>query len=283
MSERKERYETDLISVVAHDLKSPIGAVRGFLDLVENAGELNETQVRFLGRAFTALERMEGLIATMLKFAEVDGKPELDISDVDLRKVTDDTVMLLKSAAEARQITVSVESTPGKSSVPADEALMQQVIQNLVANAIKYNKDGGSVTMKITKQGPVMRVDVKDTGVGIPKEDLTRVFERFYRGRHALDPTQKGSGLGLAIVRAIVIMHDGDIWADSELDEGSTFSLTLPMHRRARNTDTEPRRRFDLLPSEQASEASDAVDDDGQESYDTNSDIESREDAPDGY
>jgi len=285
MASRKEHYEKDLISVVAHDLRSPISAMRGFLDLVENLGELNDQQGRYIERAFMALNRMEGLISTMLKFAEVGTLQDLNITDVDLRLLVDDTVLMLTDIAAARQITLHVTSTAGKSTVPADADLIAQVIQNLLGNAIKYNKDGGEVSVKITRQGPVMRVDVRDTGIGISEEDLPNIFDEFFRvsrGRNE-DASVRGSGLGLAIVKVIIDMHDGDIWVDSTLGEGSTFSFTLPMHRDDDSTATEPRRRFGLFPSEQASEASDAVDDSSQESHDRTSDSESREDSPDTY
>jgi len=284
MSSRKEHYETDLISVVAHDLKSPLGAVRGFLDLVENLGDLNDEQTRYMGRAMMALDRMEGLIGTMLKFAEVGSVQELNITDIDLRELVDETMLLLSDVASTRQIILEVTSTPGQSTVPADADLMRQVIQNLLANAIKYNKDGGKVNVKITRQGPVMRVDVTDTGIGIAKDHLPKIFDQFYRGEHSKEHADKrGSGLGLAIVQAIIKMHDGDIWVDSTLGEGSTFSFTLPMHRNENPGKNEPYRRFGLFPSERASEESDAVDDASQESHDHSSDSESREDAPDGY
>ena len=283
MTSRKEDYETELISVVAHDLKSPIGATRGFIELVENLGELNDQQQHFIERAMKALDRMEQLISTMLKFAEVESGLELSIDEVDLRLLIDEAVEMLTDIAAQRGITLTVTSVAGKSSVPCDSSLMSQVIHNLLANAIKYNTDNGQVNVRVTYQGPVMRVDVSDTGIGIPLEAQPKIFDRFYRAHRSRESLTRGSGLGLAISRAIVKMHDGDIWVDSTPDKGSTFSFTLPMHPgNAAKQSTEMKRQFRLFPSEQASEESDAVDDASQESSEY-SDTESRRDAPNEF
>jgi signal transduction histidine kinase len=117
-----------------------------------------------------------------------------------------------------------------------DVRLLSQVINNLLSNAVKYNKDGGSVWVKVSEDDHDLRVDVRDTGRGIPSEDLPKVFERFFRSKHNAGTKIEGSGLGLAIVDAIIQKHGGRIWVESEFGEGSTFSFTLPRYHATRRT-----------------------------------------------
>jgi signal transduction histidine kinase len=273
----QEHYEIDLLSVVAHDLKAPIAASYGFMELVEQLGDLNEQQVRYLQRAMGVMQRMERMIATMLDFAYIDAGIELDYQDVDLLTLVDEVLEYLRDEATQRGIDINIDAIVGHTMVPADSDLLSHVFHNLISNAIKYNRDDGEIHIKVRGQGPVMRVDVRDTGIGIPLEAQEKVFERFYRAHR--DKTTRGTGLGLAISRMVIKLHDGDIWVNSVPDEGSTFSFTLPMQPGKQRQDSSDRPRFGRLPSERASEASDAVDDSRQESYDS-PDTESRNDEP---
>jgi signal transduction histidine kinase len=160
---------------------------------------------------------------------------------------------------------------------------MGQVVNNLLANAISYNRENGQVVIKVIRQGPMVRVDVTDTGIGIEPDEHNRIFDRFYRAhidRGDSGPIQRGSGLGLAIARTVIERHGGDIWVTSTPGEGSTFTFTLPINVPGGGHD-DPRvdRRYDQSPGQSAIEAADAVDDDSQEASDY-IENESRRDTP---
>lgn len=277
---------TDLISIVAHDLKTPLIAAHGFLELVREFGELNDSQTMYLGKTELALDRMGHLITTMLTFSHLEAGIEVQPAPVDLVKEVADALVLLEEGASQREITITIEGAANEVIVNADPHLIGQVIHNLIANAIKYNDDGGKIIIRFSEQGSMVLVEVADTGVGISPDQHEKVFDKFYRAHaeHGKKRVQRGSGLGLAIAKAIVEMHGGDIWVDSTSGVGSTFSFTVPVSQAAAKsapsaTSTKPNRRFAMFPGEASSEESDAVDDDSQESADS-IDSESRRDEP---
>jgi signal transduction histidine kinase len=161
-------------------------------------------------------------------------------------------------------VTLHVAIDDGPLTVRGDEARLQQVFNNLIENAIKYNQTGGEVRVSLRLQGGQIRFDVKDTGMGIPEVDLPRVFDRFYRARNSA--RKRGSGLGLAIVRIIVERHGGEVWAVSTPGQGSTFSVTLPALRNGGG-----------VSGLDSGEATDALDDALQDSDDDSDDAQDEE------
>jgi signal transduction histidine kinase len=224
--------KSDVIGIVAHDLKTPVVATRGFLDLVQNVGPLNEQQAQFLQRAFGSLDRMEQLITSLLDWARLAAGEPLDMAVLDLRALILDSLNLMESLAAPRDITIHHDMGDAPVKIPGDEHLLRHVIANLVSNAIKYNLDGGSVWVKLEQKPPNVIVTVRDSGIGISEEDQKRIFERFYRAvKKSPDGRRiEGSGIGLSITQAVVALHGGELSLESELDKGSTFTFTLPMH-----------------------------------------------------
>lgn len=277
-TEDYEDYSTDLISIVVHDLKSPVSAARGFLELIQVTGTLNERQEHYLGRAMIALTRMETLIASLLDFARLEAGVALEITHVDLFALIDDALELFVDVASQRNIVIHVQASPQTTlSVPADERLLAHVFSNLLSNAIKYNRDGGQVWVRIIDQHSVVRVDVQDNGIGILPEDQPYVFDRFYRSRAKRGAAKvDGTGLGLAICQMVVHLHGGNIWVESTPGEGSTFSFTLPLHRQI---EQRSRQRLQTAHPGGAGESLDGLDDDRQELFDE-PDSESGQDAP---
>ena len=273
-------FDLDLVTVVAHDLKSPISAVRGNIELIAQAGSLNESQKHFYDRAMDGLERMETLVASLLEFAALEKDGDLDFSDCDLGMITRGSLDLVESLAEKRQISIVTEIDDDVDMISGDRRLLGQVLSNLLTNAIKYNHEGGRIWVTVANQPDFVRVDVQDNGVGIPEKDQPLVFDRFFRAANSAQTHSAGSGLGLAIVKAIVQKHQGYIWLKSRVGEGSTFSFTMP--RKNRMTDSDDRideavahvgegndfrqRSYD----EGSIEESDDIDDNTQESRDSN-------------
>jgi signal transduction histidine kinase len=266
---------TEWLNTVAHDLKTPINAVRGCIELVQQLGPLNERQQHFAWRALAGLQRMEYLVAKLLDISWIDADVPLELAACNPRTVIHDAVDMLKDVAEKREVSIQVAVDEGLDSITADALRLTQVVDNLVSNAIKYNHKGGAVRIQAARNGDAVLFSVQDTGIGISAEDQARVFERFFRARQSVAMKVEGTGLGLAITRAIVQKHGGRIWLESEPGEGTTFYFTLPLNRiegdgdheadessqnLGEGVDSRDSRRMAL-----ASEERDVVDDDIQE------------------
>ena len=263
------------LNIVAHDLKTPISSVRSCIDLVEQLGELNEKQQQFLGRALSGLDRMEHLVSRLLDISWIDANMQLDLAPCELPRLIQETVDYHSDVARTRQITVQFHFADDLEPILADSRRLSQVFDNLVSNAVKYNRDGGTVEIDVTNEQDSVLVKVHDTGMGVAVEDQARVFERFFRSRAGLRKKIEGSGLGLAIAQAIVQKHRGRIWLESEPGDGTTFFFTLPLKMALNEgNDTVGETRYHVgesneshahIPAHLATEENDAVNDDIQE------------------
>jgi signal transduction histidine kinase len=218
--------EPQALREAAHELKTPIAAIRGFLELVQQAGELNELQVRYLDRAFGGLQRMEMLIASILETDVSKTNVMLQSGPTDLLRLVDDAVELIQGIAHSREIEIELDIPDDARYIEADSRLLGQVMNNLLSNAVKYNHDQGAVRVQTVHLPNAVQVSVQDNGIGIPTEDYDRIFEPFVRAG-APDGIE-GSGLGLSIVATIIRQHGGRIWVESTPGEGSSFIFTLP-------------------------------------------------------
>lgn len=255
MSEGTEDFERELMSIAAHDLKTPISATKGFIELIQQTGPLNDNQQRFADRALQSLLRMEMLVADLLEFSRLDSTTSIKRERCNLRRCVQQAIDTYEHLAEDRGIDVHVSIEDGADTVSGDERLLERVLSNLVGNAVKYNQDQGEVWITLYRKADMVQCDIRDSGLGIPDADVPRVFERFFRSRtHDRDHIE-GNGLGLAIVAMIVQKHGGQIWVESQLNEGSTFSFVLPA--------PSPGRRLDAFSGGQSS---DGVDDRMQDS-----------------
>ncbi len=225
----------DLLAIAAHDLKSPIGAVRGYIELVQQLGELNERQAHFCGRALTGLARMENLIYSLLDLSRLGTDFQLDLVDCDLGTIAMSSLDVIEQQAEEHGVSIQLQVDENLAMVRGDIRLLGQVMVNLFTNAVKYNNEGGSVRVRVKNQPDFVRVDVQDDGLGIPEVDQPHVFDRFFRAQNSARTKATGSGLGLAIVKIIIDKHQGYIWFDSTEGQGSTFSITLPRQERLRD------------------------------------------------
>jgi signal transduction histidine kinase len=221
--------KSEWLNTVAHDLKTPINSVRGCIEMVRQLGPLNEKQDHFAGRALAGLQRMEHLVARLLDISWVDADASLELSRVSFETMVAETVDMLREVANQRGISVLTEVDPRIGFITADARRLGQVLDNLLSNAIKYNKQDGTVKLTAIYEYDLLRVSVQDTGIGISEQDQPRIFERFFRSRQGVALKIEGSGLGLAITRAIIQKHGGNIWFETVLGEGTTFTFTLPL------------------------------------------------------
>ena len=214
----------DFTANVSHELKTPITAISGYAELIENRMVDEEQQIKFAGEIRKHSDRLVSLVNDIIRLSELDqGESIAEFTKVDIYEIAEERIELLRNNARSKNITLVGSSCM----VTSNRSLMVELIDNLVQNAIRYNVQDGSVTVTIRKNGPVMELEVKDTGIGIPKEDLNRVFERFYRVDKSRSRETGGTGLGLAIVKNIVKLHDGDIQISSEVGIGTKVVVSL--------------------------------------------------------
>jgi two-component system, OmpR family, phosphate regulon sensor histidine kinase PhoR len=225
-----EQMRTDFVSNVTHELRTPLTSIRGFAEtLLEGALEDPDTARHFVGIIQRESEQLGRLIDDILDLSRIEGgKWKVRKEPVRLQELAQETVGRLSSKAETLGVDLRLEIPDALPQIQADAVRLAQVLLNLVDNALKYTKPGGSVTVSAFEQGPLLHVRVQDTGAGIPRADLSRLFERFYRVDKARSRATGGTGLGLSIVKHIVEAHGGAVGVESELGKGSTFFFTLP-------------------------------------------------------
>ena len=228
---RLEQVRTEFIANVSHELRTPLTAIQGYLEtLLAGALEEREHAHRFVEIAFRHTERLGRLLNDLTDLSNIElGKVSLRLAPTPLRPVVDSVLELV--AAKARDGNVALHAEVSEAiTVQADHDRLVQVLINLVDNAVKYTPAGGAVTVRArpTAEGRV-EVSVSDTGVGIPRADLPRITERFYRVDKARSRELGGTGLGLAIVKHLVLAHGGDLAIDSEEGRGTTVRVLLPV------------------------------------------------------
>ena len=219
----------DVIGNISHEFRTPLAGIKAMVEtLREGAVEDKETAGDFLARIDSEVDRLTQLVAELTELSRVEtGKAELRKEPLDLNQLVDEVIDQLSPQAKRQKITITRKSAADLPSVPADRDRVRQVIANLVHNAIKFTPTGGRITITSRALEDSSVVDISDTGIGIPKEDLPRVFERFYKGDKAR--AGEGTGMGLAIAKHVVEAHGGNIWVESEEGKGSTFSFSLPL------------------------------------------------------
>lgn len=239
---RLERMRSEFVANVSHELKTPIAAVKGFAEtLLGGAVDDPETARAFLQIIFDESDRLNRLIGDILELSKIESRRvPLQFSPVELSSFLERTVEVVKTEAARKSIALELKCEQDLY-VEADEDRLRQIMMNLLANGINYTPEGGKVTViaeAIAANGEPapegadyerVRIRITDTGIGIPKKDLPRIFERFYRVDKARSRSSGGTGLGLSIVKHLVELHKGIISVDSVVGKGTTFTLELPV------------------------------------------------------
>ena len=227
---RLEKVRQDFVANVSHELRTPVSTIRGYAEtLLEGALEDKAHAREFLRIIYDDAERLTKLINDLLDLSRVEsGKMKLALEEGALEAVIDRVLAGMNKEAGKNSVTLKKDVSSRLAGIRIDEAAIAQVLLNLVENAVKYNKAGGSVTVGARETPRSIEVSVSDTGIGIPQEDIPRIFERFYRVDKARSRDLGGTGLGLSIVKHIIQAHGGDITVESKVGSGSLFRFTLP-------------------------------------------------------
>ncbi len=229
---RLERMRQDFVANASHELKTPLAAIKAYTEtLMDGALHDDEVNGRFLGQIDEQADRLNHLIMDLLSLARLEsGQEVFHHAPLEIAPVVRKIVEAYRGRAEAKDLdfTARLDGLPRSARVLADEEAVRQILDNLIDNAIKYTPDGGMVHVSCAARGGSIRLEVSDSGIGIPREDLPRVFERFYRVDKARSRELGGTGLGLSIVKHLVQSLSGQIGVESRLGEGTVFRVTLP-------------------------------------------------------
>lgn len=229
LAAEKRRVRFEFISVLGHELKAPLAAIEGYLNILRDktlGGEVT-AYLPAVERCLTRAEGMRKLIMDLLDLTRVEsGQKQRELTRVDVREIARNALETVKPAAEARRITLNMQGDE-PAPMTADRGEIEIILNNLLTNAVKYNRDGGQVDLSLTFDDARLTMCVTDTGIGLTPEDTARLFNDFVRIRNEKTRDILGSGLGLSLVKKLAQMYGGDVGVTSKLDVGSTFTVTL--------------------------------------------------------
>lgn len=228
------RVRSNFVSMVSHELRTPLNSVHGFIDLLlqGHMGELSEEQHLYLGYTQEGVLQLISIVEDILFMTRSDlGQFEIKQEEVHFRSLARQTIRSLQPQAEKAEIELCQDLPSDLPTLYVDPQRMKQVLSNLVTNAIKFTPPGGTITVGAQRRNEqFVAVSVTDTGYGIPVEDRQHVFERFYQSNHRQQSRMGGYGLGLSIARLIVEQHGGTISFDTVINQGTTFTFTVPVY-----------------------------------------------------
>lgn len=227
------RMKSSFISTVSHELRTPMTSIKNSLELMghKKTGALNESQKRFLEMAIRNITRLSRIINDLLDLTRLeDGRVRFQFSDVDLAGVVQHALITFKPQAETQSLKLKANLPPSLPTVYADPARVEQILANLINNAIKFTPGGGRITVSARVVGEEVEVSVKDSGIGLSPEEQAQVFERFYQAGNSRSRSGKGTGLGLYIAKQLVEAQGGSIGVEATRGRGSRFFFTLPVY-----------------------------------------------------
>jgi two-component system, OmpR family, phosphate regulon sensor histidine kinase PhoR len=226
-----ERVRRDFVANVSHEFRTPLTAIQGFTEtLLAGAMDDPNNRLRFLGIILEHSRRLARLTEDLLKLSQMDAdRLELELRRVSVPALVESCYETARHRAAEKDLTLSLDSPANVSDVLGDARRLQEVLQNLLDNAIQYTLPQGKIILRVRQSGDEVIFTVEDTGIGIPQADQPRIFERFYRVDAARSREAGGTGLGLAIARHLIEVHGGRLWVESELGVGSKFHFSVPL------------------------------------------------------
>jgi len=232
---RMENLKAEFIGIASHELRTPLAIIMGYVSILaeELADRLDATEQEFMNSIVGSGERLTRIVDELVQFAEAEGgEVRFTELEIDLREIAHEAISALEARMREKGIEVREEFHPQRAKVRGDRKMLLGVLRHLLENAVNFSRPGEKITVVIGERDDFYQVDVKDTGLGIPQVELPRIFDKFYQVEEHMTRCVGGLGLGLSIARRAVELHGGEIWVESVLDQGSTFSFTLPRAER---------------------------------------------------
>jgi PAS domain S-box-containing protein len=225
-----DALKSEFVATVSHDLRSPLTLMKGYATMLEMVGDLNDQQMAYIRKILGSVDNITLLVNNLLDLGRIEAGLDLQLEMVQVHAMAEQIVNNQKPQAQQKQIALSLDIP---SHIPplieADPAMLQQALNNLIENAVKYTDSGGKIRFCLDTNAEGMVFVVNDNGIGIAPVDQARLFEKFYRVAHREAKKQHGTGLGLAIVKSIAERHGGKLWVQSQLGKGSTFFFQIPL------------------------------------------------------
>lgn len=219
-----DKMKSVFLDTVSHELRSPLTSIKSYSEILLKEEVDEGTRRDFLEIIDKEVDRLRRIIDDLLDLSRIE-RGRLRFRRIDLSRIINEAVGRIRPMADGKRIRMNVSVQDSLPKIKGEKEGLFEVFWNLLDNAIKFNHEGGSVMVKVIKEGDHIKVSIKDTGIGIGKEHLERVFDRFFQ----VHRDREGTGLGLSIVKGIILQHLGRIWVESELGKGTTFHFTLPI------------------------------------------------------
>jgi two-component system phosphate regulon sensor histidine kinase PhoR len=223
-----DRIKTEFVNTVSHDLRSPLTAILGYVELISRVGEINDQQREFIQRVQISVRNISELINNLLELGRIEAGFDSHKEYVPLGVIVQYAIDGIENKVKEKNLELSVDISENLPDVFDNPARLQQVMDNLLGNAIRYTPEGGRIEIRLASERDQVILQVEDTGLGIPLQDQPHIFDKFFRASN-VPMASTGSGLGLAIVKSIVENHKGRVWVDSTPGTGSCFTVVLPV------------------------------------------------------
>jgi signal transduction histidine kinase len=230
--EAASRHKSEFLANMSHELRTPLNAILGFSEVLAERmfGELNPKQEEYLRDIHTSGQHLLSLINDILDLSKVEaGRLELELASFNLPMAVENAMTLVRERATRHGITLDQAIDDRVGNIVADERKVKQILLNLLSNAVKFTPAGGRIGLTATATAEAITISVSDTGIGIAPEDQATIFEEFRQVGRDDARKQEGTGLGLTLAKKFVELHGGQIWVQSQVGQGSTFSFTLPV------------------------------------------------------
>jgi two-component system NtrC family sensor kinase len=224
-----DRLKSEFVSIVSHDLRSPLTAILGYVELLERVGPLNDPQTAFVERVKQSVDNITNLISDLLDIGRLEAGLALDIEACDPQHLLTTILDELTPRIQTKQLHIKRNFVSKPLQIAGDRKRLHQAFTNLLSNAVKYTPEQGTIGVQVSEMNGQIVIEIADTGIGIAAADLPHIFDKFFRAQDVLDSFE-GTGLGLSIVKSVIERHNGRIWVNSQLSRGSVFSVILPLH-----------------------------------------------------
>ena len=235
--QQQDKMRREFTANVSHELKTPLTSISGFAELLRDGLVRPEDQQRFAGKIYDEAQRLIVLVGDIIRLSRLEDQPLQKQEPVSLRETARQVLQQLQHAAQKQGLQISLQGEEGW--ILGVPQVVEEILYNLCDNAVKYNRSDGSVTVEVSEQEDTVSVSVADTGIGIPEEEQTRIFERFYRVDKSHSRDVGGTGLGLSIVKHGVASHNARLQVESHLGSGTVITVVFPKSGRSEETDDE--------------------------------------------